>query len=141
MSALPVVSLEEKIEFLESVVIPSFGVDLEFKTSKERKEWMKLKADKYWEEEKSIELCQQFNIIATLEAAEAKLEALHERLQQQKGKDCFTYNDLLRMNERLNFLFVCFIYFCLTTYIPFLNKKVSNLIISFTDNLLYFDSL
>ena len=52
MSALPVISLEEKIEFLESVVIPSFDVDLEFKTSKERKEWTKINADKYWDQEK-----------------------------------------------------------------------------------------
>ena len=76
MSALPVVPLDEKIEFLESVVIPSFDVDREFKTSKERKEWMKLKAEKYLTKEKADELMDRFSTISTLEKTEEKLQQL-----------------------------------------------------------------
>ena len=84
MPGLPVVSLDEKIEFLESVVIPSFDVYREFKTSKERKEWMKLKAEKYLAKEKADELMDRFCTISTLEKAEEKLLKV-ERQQQMSA--------------------------------------------------------
>lgn len=37
MSGLPMISLDEKIEFLESVVIPSFDESREFESEKQRK--------------------------------------------------------------------------------------------------------
>jgi hypothetical protein len=83
MSGLPVVSLDEEIQFLKSVVIPSFDGDRELKTSKERKEWMRLKAEKYLTIDKANELMDRFSTISTLEMAEEKLlEAKQERQQQ-----------------------------------------------------------
>jgi hypothetical protein len=85
MSGLPVVSLDEGVQFLESVVIPSFDGDRELKTSKERKEWMRLKAEKYLTIDKANELMDRFSTISTLEMAEEKerlLEAKQERQQQ-----------------------------------------------------------
>ncbi len=81
MSGLPVVSNDEKIEFLESVVIPSF----EFKNSKERMNWNLCKAKEYLTEEKAAELVDRFYIISTLGKAQQKL--LHVKQEKQQGKD------------------------------------------------------
>lgn len=75
MSGLPLVSLTEKIEFLESVVIPSFAPRLKFGSDEEKRvEWMKVKAEKYLTLEKANELMERFSTISTLEKAEEKLE-------------------------------------------------------------------
>jgi len=86
MSGLPEISLDEEIQFLKSVVIPSFDVDREFKTSKERKEWMRLKAEKYLTKDKADELMDRFGIVSTLEKAEEKLLETKQERQQAGGK-------------------------------------------------------
>eukprot|EP01039_Chlorochromonas_danica_P005287 gene5287-5822_t len=56
MSGLPIVSLDEEIQFLKSVVIPSFAPRLKFGFDEEkRSEWMKLKAERYLTKEKADE--------------------------------------------------------------------------------------
>lgn len=86
MSGLSEVSLNEKIAFLESVVIPSFDVDHEFKNSKERKEWMRVTAKKDgWPNGKASLLNRIFSTISSLKDAEEKLkETKQERQQQQQ---------------------------------------------------------
>jgi hypothetical protein len=92
MSGFPVVSLDKKIDFLESVVIPSFDEDLGLKTSKERKDWMKVKAEKYVTKEEADELMDRFSTIYTLEKAEFKLsEAKQERQQQLSAAGKFVW--------------------------------------------------
>ena len=96
MSGLRVVSLDEKIEFLESVVIPSFDVDREFKTSKERKEWMKVTAkDDGWPDNKAALLNRIYSAISTLDEAKAeKKEAKQERQQQLSAAGKFVWSPL-----------------------------------------------
>jgi hypothetical protein len=83
MSGLPVISLDEEIQFLESVVIPSFDDDREFKTSKERKDWMRLKAEKHLLTDKTNELMDRFSTISTLKKAEKKLLETKAELKEQ----------------------------------------------------------
>eukprot|EP00975_Prorocentrum_lima_P045310 9488270-Prorocentrum_lima.AAC.1 len=86
MSGLPVVSLDEEIQFLKSVVIPSFAPRLKFGSDEEkRSEWMKLKAEKYLTKEKADELMDRFSTISTLEKAEAKLLLLEAKQERQQA--------------------------------------------------------
>jgi len=86
MSGLPEISLDEEIEFLKSIVIPSFAPRLKIGSDDEKRgEWMKVKAEKYLVPEKANELMDRFSTIFTLEKAEAKLleaKAEQERHQQ-----------------------------------------------------------
>jgi hypothetical protein len=109
MSGLPEISLDEEIQFLKSVVIPSFDEDREFKTSKERKEWMKVTAkDDGWPDNKAALLNRIYSAISTLDEAKAekeKLEAKQERLQQPAAPGGnFILSVVLSVDE----LIVCF---------------------------------
>lgn len=77
------VSLEEKIDFLESIVIPSFDADHNFTTVEERKDSMANTAmTDGWQEKKAELLLRIYNNISTVDEAMAKLEALQQRQQQ-----------------------------------------------------------
>eukprot|EP01039_Chlorochromonas_danica_P003747 gene3747-4096_t len=85
MSGLPVVSLDEEIQFLKSVVIPSFAPRLKFGFDEEkRSEWMKLKAERYLTKEKADEFMDIFSTISTLEKAEEKLLLLEAKQERQQ---------------------------------------------------------
>ena len=84
MPGFPVISLDEEIKFLKSVVIPSFDEDREFKTLKESKGWMKDRAKTYLSKEKAELLMDTFSTISTLDKAEKKLlEVKQENKKQQ----------------------------------------------------------
>lgn len=106
MSGLPEVSLDEEIQFLKSVVIPSFAPRLKFGSDEEKRaDWMKLKAEKYLALEKANELMDRFSTISTLEKAEEKLfcfEANQERQQLSAGvflHDVVKFYDLIEFAE------------------------------------------
>jgi hypothetical protein len=76
MSRLSVVSRDEEVQFLKSVVIPSFAPRLKFGCNKkQREDWMRLKAEKHLAVDKAKELIDRFSAVFTLEKAEEKLLA------------------------------------------------------------------
>eukprot|EP00981_Chlorochromonas_danica_P013835 scaffold6913_cov169-Ochromonas_danica.AAC.1 len=86
MFALPEISVNEEIQFVRSILIPSFDKDNQFKTSKERKEWIKATAkDDGWPENMATLLNRIYSTISSLDEAKAekeKLEAKQERQHQ-----------------------------------------------------------
>jgi hypothetical protein len=79
MSGLPVVSLDEEIQFIKSVVFPSFGFDEE-----KREHWMRLKAERHLPVDEANELMDRCSTIFTLEKAENKLLVLNSEQERQQ---------------------------------------------------------
>ncbi len=86
MSGLPEISLDEEIQFLESVVIPSFAPRLKFGSDEEkRSEWMKVTAkDDGWPDNKAALLNRIYSAISTLDEAKAEKEKLEAKQERQR---------------------------------------------------------
>ena len=89
MSNVPLeISLDDKLLFIESLLIPSFDLDYELDTSKKRKEWMKQRANTInFNEGIATELIVRFGTVTSLEEAKAeKLERLKEKAEEKTTK-------------------------------------------------------
>ncbi len=78
------ISLEDKRLFIESLLIPAFDPDNELETSKERKEWMKKRANNTnWDAGVSAELIIRYGTIKSL--PEAKAERLQAEAKAERA--------------------------------------------------------
>lgn len=90
MSGPIVITLKDKLEFIESLLIPSFDPDNVVGTSKERKKWMTQRAiDTHWDASISGELIIRYGTVESLEEAKAertKVESLLEKAEEKERK-------------------------------------------------------
>lgn len=80
MSGPLVISLKDKLEFIESLLIPAFDPDNELDSSKKRKEWLAIRAEqKKWDAKVAAELIERYGTVASLEEAKlVKVKATEE---------------------------------------------------------------
>jgi hypothetical protein len=82
------ISLKDKIEFIESLLIPAFDTDNELDCSKKRKEWMRQEANNTnWDVGISTELIKRFGTVKSLEEAEMKLEKAERLLEKAEENE------------------------------------------------------
>ena len=75
MSARLVITLKDKLEFIESMLIPSFDPRYKLDTPEKRDDWMRDEAiATHWDEGISAELIKRFGTVDSLERSEKKLE-------------------------------------------------------------------
>lgn len=86
MSGLPTISLGEKIEFLESVVIPSFDESRELESEKRRK--MRFEGEDL---ETAEELVHMFDTISTLEKELPMAKQIRQRQLSAAGKFAYRF--------------------------------------------------
>jgi hypothetical protein len=76
------VSLDLMIDFLERIVIPSFGQPPPFAEGIERSEWMKMKSQNYAQGPILMEVLA--NVLETEEEANERLDSLQTRQRSQE---------------------------------------------------------
>ena len=122
------ISLKDKLEFIESLLIPAFDPDNELDSSKKRKEWMRQEAiNTNWDAGVSAELIKRYGTVKSLEEAERKLEEVKaERLlekaeenarKQGKSSIMARKNHLYLFFFHHTFVYLVFRYFSLLDFI------------------------
>lgn len=118
------ISLKDKLEFIESLLIPAFDPDNELDSSKKRKEWLQARGEqKKWSVDILAELIERYGTVKSLE--EAKLEGVNaERLlekaeenERKQGKSSIICSSFIVFTLFLSFPVYChlvfvFIAFC-----------------------------
>ena len=80
------ISLKDKLEFIESLLIPAFDPDNELDSSKKRKEWLQARGEqKKWSVDILAELIERYGTVKSLEEAKRLLEKAEEN-ERKQGK-------------------------------------------------------
>lgn len=107
------ISAKDKLDFIESLLIPAFDPDNALNTSKERKEWMRREADQaHWDMTVANELIKRYGMVQSLEKAVEALERAEKNFTRQ-GKFSFPVASSSRLAVYGTLLFsvsVCFIF-------------------------------
>lgn len=87
------ISLNEKLLFIESLLIPAFDPDNELDSSKKRKEWIATQSEeKKWGSEVALKLIETDGAVENLAEAKAAGAKVERSLERQQGKskgNCF----------------------------------------------------
>ena len=88
MSTRLVITLKDKLDFIESLLIPSYNPRYKLDTPEKRDDWMRDEAiATHWDEGISAELIKRFGTVDSLERAEKKLEEVKAEILLQKADE------------------------------------------------------
>ena len=114
MSARLVITLKDKLDFIESLLIPSYNLRYKLDTPEKRDDWMSQRAiATHWDEDISAELIIRYGTVDSLEKAkgelaEVKAEILLEKAEERERKQCKSKRHLFIIYRSLP----CFVSSC-----------------------------
>ena len=88
MSTRLVITLKDKLDFIESLLIPSYNPRYKLDTPEKRDDWMRDEAiATHWDEGISAELIKRFGTVDSLEKAKGELEKVEILLEKADEKE------------------------------------------------------
>ncbi len=96
MSGPLVISLKDKLDFIESLLVPSFNSKHNLETSEKRDEWLaKCAKQKRWDDELAAELIEQFGTVANLAEAELERDKVVrlQKYERKQGIHCLLFDN------------------------------------------------
>ena len=88
MSGRLYISWKDKVEFIESLLIPAFNTKNALDTPVKRDEWLANRAEqKKWNSEVAGELIERYGAVKSLEEAEKKLEGVKAERLLEKAEE------------------------------------------------------
>ena len=82
-------SIDERINFIELVLIPSFAPHLQFSSYQEREEWMKRIAGTDWDANTTSKLITMYSVVTNMK--EAKEELAELKAESKISYICIVY--------------------------------------------------
>ena len=117
------ISLKDKLEFIESLLIPAFDPDYELDSSKKRKEWLQARGEqKKWSVDILAELIERYGTVKSLE--EAKAERLLEKAEEnerKQGKSSIICSSFIVFTLFLSFPVYCHLVFVFIAFVHWIS--------------------
>ena len=88
MSTRLVITLKDKLDFIESLLIPSYNPRYKLDTPEKRDDWMRDEAiATHWDKDISAELIIRYGTVDSLEKAKGELEEVKAEILLQKADE------------------------------------------------------